>query len=123
MALLGGVQSPFGALVGTALLVMLPEWLRFLQRIYLAVYGGAVILIMVFLPDGLWGLAARFLQRDRSVEGAVAPLPLLSQHALGATAETVLRIERSGQAFRRPEGVGRGGHCRSPRHRARADRP
>ena len=57
MALLGGVQSPFGALIGTALLVMLPEWLRFLQRVYLAVYGAAVILIMVFLPDGLWGLA------------------------------------------------------------------
>ncbi len=34
---------------------MLPEWLRFLRQVYLAVYGAAVILIMVFLPDGLWG--------------------------------------------------------------------
>ncbi len=98
MALLGGVQSPFGALVGTGLLVMLPEWLRFLQRIYLAVYGGAVILIMVFLPDGLWGLASRFVRRERSVEGAVAPLPLLSQPA-GASAEAVLRIEGLAKHF------------------------
>ena len=98
MALLGGVQSPFGALVGTALLVMLPEWLRFLQRIYLAVYGGAVILIMVFLPDGLWGLAARFVRRSRGMEGAVAPLPLLSQHA-GAEAGVVLRTERLAKHF------------------------
>ena len=41
MALLGGVGSPFGALVGTALLVILPEWLRFLRNVYLAVYGAA----------------------------------------------------------------------------------
>lgn len=91
MALLGGVQSPFGALVGTGLLVMLPEWLRFLQRIYLAVYGGAVILIMVFLPDGLYGLVAKRFVRVRSVDGDVAPLPLLSQTG-GATDEPVLQI-------------------------------
>ena len=98
MALLGGVQSPFGALVGTSLLVMLPEWLRFLQRIYLAVYGGSVILIMVFLPDGLWGLANRFIRRDRAVEGAVAPLPLLSERA-GASSEAVLTIEGLAKHF------------------------
>ncbi len=98
MALLGGVQSPFGALLGTGLLVMLPEWLRFLQRIYLAVYGAAVILIMVFLPDGLWGIAAKRLRRDRSVTGEVAPLPLLSQSA-GATAEIVLQTEGLAKHF------------------------
>ncbi len=98
MALLGGVQSPFGALVGTALLVMLPEWLRFLQRIYLAVYGAAVILIMVFLPNGLWGLAARYARRPRSILGEVAPLPLLSQTA-GATEEVVLQVKGLAKYF------------------------
>ena len=98
MALLGGVQSPFGALLGTGLLVLLPEWLRFLQRVYLAVYGGAVILIMVFLPDGLWGLAARYARRPRSIAGEVAPLPLLSQTA-GASAEVVLRIDGLAKHF------------------------
>ncbi len=98
MALLGGVQSPFGALLGTALLVMLPEWLRFLQRIYLAVYGAAVILIMVFLPDGLWGLAARFGRRSRSIQGEVAPLPLLSRTG-GATEEVVLLVQGLAKHF------------------------
>jgi branched-chain amino acid transport system permease protein len=80
MALLGGVQSPFGALLGTTLLVILPEWLRFLRQVYLAVYGAAVILIMVFLPDGLWGFIAKVTRkRVRPVVGAVPPLPLLSQ--------------------------------------------
>ncbi len=98
MALLGGVQSPFGALLGTALLVMLPEWLRFLQRVYLAVYGAAVILIMVFLPDGIWGLAARYARRPRSIAGDVAPLPLLAQTA-GASEEVVLRVEGLAKHF------------------------
>ena len=80
MALLGGVQSPFGALLGTSLLVILPEWLRFLQRVYLAVYGAAVILIMVFLPEGLWGFVAGRLRRTAPPpEGTTAPLPLLAE--------------------------------------------
>ncbi len=91
MALLGGVQSPFGALLGTALLVMLPEWLRFLRQVYLAVYGAAVILIMVFLPDGLWGfLAARLRRNPPSLGGATAALPLLAQQA--SAGGEVLRI-------------------------------
>ncbi|HEY6003741.1 MAG TPA: branched-chain amino acid ABC transporter ATP-binding protein/permease [Anaeromyxobacter sp.] len=56
MVLLGGSQSPFGAGVGTVLLILLPEWLRFLKQIYLAAYGMAVVLIMVFMPEGIWGL-------------------------------------------------------------------
>ncbi len=56
MVLLGGAQSPFGGALGTSLLILLPEWLRFLKEVYLAAYGLAVILIMVFLPTGIWGL-------------------------------------------------------------------
>ena len=66
MALLGGAQSPFGSAVGTVLLILLPEWLRFLKEIYMAAYGVAVILIMVFMPEGIWGLAKRGWQRIRT---------------------------------------------------------
>ena len=82
MALLGGVQSPIGALLGTVLLVLLPEWLRFLRQIYLAVYGAAVIAIMIFLPRGTWGLIADRLFRSAPRDfGPVAPLPLLARTA------------------------------------------
>lgn len=61
--LLGGAQSPFGGLIGTILIVQMPEWLkglpeslRFVKDVYLALYGIAVILIMVFMSEGLWGL-------------------------------------------------------------------
>jgi branched-chain amino acid transport system ATP-binding protein/branched-chain amino acid transport system permease protein len=63
MVLLGGAQSPFGGVLGTTLLILLPEWLKemppslqFIKDVYLAIYGLAVILIMVFMPEGLWGL-------------------------------------------------------------------
>src|SRR5215471_5859643 len=80
MALLGGVRSPFGAILGTALLILLPEWLRFLKTTYLAVYGGAVILLMVFMPEGIWGLLEKLRKQLWPPAvlpvGPVAPLPL-----------------------------------------------
>jgi branched-chain amino acid transport system permease protein len=66
MALLGGVASPIGSVIGTGLLILIPEWLRFLKSIpglYLAIYGVAVILIILFMPDGIWGFIANFLRR------------------------------------------------------------
>jgi branched-chain amino acid transport system permease protein len=65
MVLLGGAQSPFGGAFGTSLLILLPEWLRFLKELYLAAYGIAVILIMVFLPTGLWGLFSARVEKYR----------------------------------------------------------
>lgn len=69
MALLGGVASPIGALIGTALLIVLPETLRFLKSVpglYLAIYGLAVILIIRFMPDGIWGFVQSYLRRFMS---------------------------------------------------------
>ncbi len=66
MALLGGVASPIGALIGTTLLIVLPETLRFLKSVpglYLAIYGLAVILIIRFMPDGIWGFVQSYLRR------------------------------------------------------------
>ena len=93
MALLGGVQSPFGALLGTFSLVILPEWLRFLKQAYLAVYGGAVILIMIFMPEGVWGWAVgRFGRAPRPLgDTPVPPLPLLAVQA-GETEEKALEV-------------------------------
>ncbi len=99
MALLGGVQSPFGSLVGTLVLVILPEWLRFLKEVYLAVYGAAVILIMVFLPDGLWGLMLeRTRLRAKPIAGDVPKLPLLTQTG-AETQEVVLGVQGLAKHF------------------------
>lgn len=80
MALLGGAQSAFGAAIGTVLLILLPEWLRFLKEIYLAAYGLAVIVIMVFMPEGIWGIATHLWRRvfgaPQTPERSIAPLSL-----------------------------------------------
>jgi branched-chain amino acid transport system permease protein len=85
MALLGGIASPFGAALGTGLLILLPEWLRFLKVVYLAVYGLAVILIMVFMPYGVWGFLVRLWRRLHArrplAATAVPPLPLTARVA------------------------------------------
>jgi branched-chain amino acid transport system permease protein len=52
-SILGGSTVAAGALVGAALLVMLPEWLRFLIDWRLAVFGGLLILILLVRQQGI----------------------------------------------------------------------
>jgi branched-chain amino acid transport system permease protein len=66
MTLLGGVASPVGALIGTGLLIVLPESLRFLKSVpglYLAIYGLSIILIIRYMPDGIWGFVQLRVRR------------------------------------------------------------
>ncbi len=58
MAMLGGVNNTVGIFVGSVLVTMLPEWLRFMQQYLQLIYGVGVILLMVFMPMGLAGLAS-----------------------------------------------------------------
>lgn len=54
MAVLGGIGSLIGPMLGSTLLSLLPELLRFLQDYRLAVNGAILILVVLFLPNGLW---------------------------------------------------------------------
>jgi branched-chain amino acid transport system permease protein len=56
MVVVGGSGYFLGPLVGAAVGVILPEWLRFAQGWYLFVLGTTVILLMIWLPDGLLSL-------------------------------------------------------------------
>jgi len=55
MLMLGGYHSLPGPIVGTTLLMLLPEWVRFLQEYILLIYGLGVMVLMVVMPDGLIG--------------------------------------------------------------------
>lgn len=57
MLMIGGISSIAGSIIGATLLTFIPEWLRFLQGPWaMAIFGLAIILIMVFMPTGLVGL-------------------------------------------------------------------
>jgi len=66
MLLLGGQATVPGAIIGAMLVTALPETLRFLNQYYLAVYGVAVILLVIFLPQGMWGWLESVVDRGNS---------------------------------------------------------
>ena len=95
MSLLGGVASPIGSAIGTGLLILIPEWLRFLKSIpglYLAIYGLFVILIIRYMPDGIWGFVKAFLDRWRSKPRAPAPAAPLQLKPANVGGDIVLQV-------------------------------
>ena len=60
MLVIGGSSTITGAVTGAILLTFLPEVLRPLKDSYIMVYGAAVIVMVIFMPDGLIGLVKRF---------------------------------------------------------------
>lgn len=63
MVVVGGAGYFFGPLLGAAVGVLLPEWLRFAQAWYLFAFGVAVIALMLWLPDGLLSIPDRLRAR------------------------------------------------------------
>ena len=53
MAVIGGLGSEVGALLGAAFLAMAPEVLRQFKDAEMVVYGVILVLCMIFLPNGL----------------------------------------------------------------------
>ena len=66
MVVVGGPGYFLGPLLGSAVGVILPEWLRFAQAWYLLIFGTAVVLLMIWLPDGLLSLPDRLRARRQS---------------------------------------------------------
>ena len=72
MVVVGGPGYFFGPLLGSAVGVLLPEWLRFAQGWYLFVFGAAVVVLMLWLPDGLLSIPDRIMARRQSREASAA---------------------------------------------------
>lgn len=72
MLVVGGPGYFLGPLLGSAVGVLLPEWLRFAQAWYLFIFGVAVVLLMLWLPDGLLSLPDRLKARRQAREASAA---------------------------------------------------
>ena len=75
MVVVGGAGYFFGPLVGAAVGVVLPEWLRDVPGVanwYLPMFGAAVVLLMVWLPDGLLSIPDRLRARAAARDASAA---------------------------------------------------
>jgi branched-chain amino acid transport system permease protein len=69
MVVIGGSGYFWGPFLGTVVALLLPEWLRFAEGLYLIIYALAVMVLLAFSPAGLLGLLDRFLA-DRRIRAA-----------------------------------------------------
>jgi branched-chain amino acid transport system permease protein len=75
MVVVGGAGYFFGPFVGAAVVILLPEVLRFTQGYYLIIYSALVIVMLVFAPSGLIGIGARIRERFWAGRTVRADLP------------------------------------------------
>ena len=75
--IVGGSGRFFGPVIGTIIIILLPELLRasnvealkFMQKWYLVFFGLAVVALMVWLPGGILSIGDRF-RKPPAVKGA-----------------------------------------------------
>jgi ABC-type branched-subunit amino acid transport system ATPase component/ABC-type branched-subunit amino acid transport system permease subunit len=109
MTLIGGRESIIGTSLGAALITFLPEVLRFLQAYTIAIYGFLIVVVVLFLPDGLYGLVRRGAAslnralRKAIVEGpqrtGPSPTPSAPPTRPIATTEPLLEIKALNKYF------------------------
>jgi len=77
MAVFGGLGTIRGAVFGAAFLTAMPELFRFVQEYRNFIYGGLLVLMMLYQPQGLLGQGSLLWRavRRRSARGLAAPAP------------------------------------------------
>ena len=106
MTVVGGVGHVWGAIVGAGLIKLLDDYLQVALPALIGtsgsyeviVFGVAIVLVLKYLPDGLWSLVARYLpDAPRQVDWQNAGnLPSRSKPARG---ESVLKVEKIRKQF------------------------
>ncbi len=79
MVVLGGLASVFGSVFGAVILTLLPEFLLVFEDYEVLIYGAILMIIMIFLPDGLFVTMKRnilhWLQKRKGAENTEHPSP------------------------------------------------
>jgi branched-chain amino acid transport system permease protein len=106
MAVIGGVGHVWGAIVGAALIKLLDDYLQVALPALIGtsgsyeviVFGIAMVLVLKYMPDGIWSLVARKLPRPpRKMDWQAAePLSTRSKPGVG---ERVLKVDKIRKQF------------------------
>ena len=104
MAVVGGVGYVWGAIVGAGLVKLLDDWLQVALPALIGtsgsyeviVFGVALVLVLKYLPDGLWSVVARkFPKPQRAVNWQnAADLPVRAKPAMGQPVLVVDKIRK-----------------------------
>jgi branched-chain amino acid transport system permease protein len=65
MVAVGGMANVWGAMIGAALLTLLPEYLRAFHDYDILIYGSILLVIMIFLPQGLFVGILSLIKKER----------------------------------------------------------
>lgn len=69
MVVLGGIGNIWGAVLGAFMITYLSnEWLNFLAEYEFLAYGAILLLMTIYLPEGLFGLMEKFYLRKKLVK-------------------------------------------------------
>jgi len=106
MTVVGGVGYVWGAIVGAGLIKLLDDYLQVALPALIGtsgsyeviVFGVALVLVLKYLPDGLWSMVARKLPKPpREVDWLDADdLPARSKPAMG---DLVLKVDKIRKQF------------------------
>jgi branched-chain amino acid transport system permease protein len=66
MVVIGGTGSTLGVVAAAIMLTMLPEAFRFINEYRLLIFGGLLMLVVRFAPEGLAGLGRSMLRMARA---------------------------------------------------------
>ncbi|MFC5521656.1 branched-chain amino acid ABC transporter permease [Polaromonas jejuensis] len=94
MVVVGGAGYFLGPVVGAAIGVVLPEWLRdvpYVANWYLPMFGAAVVVLMVWLPDGLLSIPDR-IRAKRAAREASAARKISATNAAKAAAASRMGV-------------------------------
>ncbi len=70
MMVLGGIRTVFGVLIGTAIMKSLPEILESFLDYQMVTRGAILIILLLYMPQGLIGVTKDFVRRLRVRRGA-----------------------------------------------------
>jgi branched-chain amino acid transport system permease protein len=80
MVVLGGMGSVPGVILGALVVVILPEVLREFASYRMLIFGGALVLMMIFRPQGLIGNPRRRVELQFQDEGRLLRPPMNGKH-------------------------------------------
>ena len=82
IVLVGGTGTLWGPVLGSAIFVLVSEWLRALQEYRFLIFGVVLLLVVLFMPSGVYPTLRNAMRRLGEPKGHQAPpTPVVEDHA------------------------------------------